>query len=93
MAQGFSETHIQGWAGMRCTLPDRLPAVGALDPVRWPGLMVCTGMGARGISLSVLCGELIAAELEGKALPLPAELAKHLAAKRLSPSNAGTQRG
>jgi tRNA 5-methylaminomethyl-2-thiouridine biosynthesis bifunctional protein len=50
-------------------------------------------MGARGISLSVLCGEMIAAELEGKALPLPAELAKHLAAKRLSPSNAGTQRG
>jgi tRNA 5-methylaminomethyl-2-thiouridine biosynthesis bifunctional protein len=39
-------------------------------------------MGARGISLSVLCGELIAAELEGYALPLPPELAKHLAARR-----------
>ncbi|WP_350295854.1 FAD-dependent 5-carboxymethylaminomethyl-2-thiouridine(34) oxidoreductase MnmC [Limnohabitans sp. Rim8] len=90
MAQGFSETHIQGWAGMRCTLPDRLPAVGALDPVRWPGLLVCTGMGARGISLSVLCGELIAAELEENALPLPPELAKHMAAKRLGPSSART---
>ena len=82
MARGFSPSHIQGWAGLRCTLPDRLPAVGALDPARWPGLLVCTGMGARGISLSVLCGELIAAELEGYALPLPPELAKHLAARR-----------
>jgi len=45
-------------------------------------LLVCTGMGARGISLSVLCGEMIAAELEGHALPLPPELGKHLAARR-----------
>ena len=82
MAQGFSPAHIQGWAGLRCTLPDRLPAVGALDPLRWPGLWVCTGMGARGISLSVLCGELIAAEMSGQASPLPPDLAKHLAARR-----------
>ena len=82
MAPGFAPEHIQGWAGLRCTLPDRLPAVGLIDPVRWPGLHLCTGMGARGISLSVLCGEIIAASLEGQAHPLPPELAKHLAAQR-----------
>ena len=91
MRQGFSPLHIQGWAGLRCTLPDRLPAVGALDPARWPGLLVCTGMGARGISLSVLCGELIAAELEGRPLPLPPELGKHLAARRYTQAPSHTR--
>jgi len=82
MASGFASDQVQGWAGLRCTLPDRLPAVGLIDPVRWPGLHLCTGMGARGISLSVLCGEIMAANLEGQAHPLPPELAKHLAAQR-----------
>jgi tRNA 5-methylaminomethyl-2-thiouridine biosynthesis bifunctional protein len=82
MASGFAPDQIQGWAGLRCTLPDRLPAVGLIEPVRWPGLHLCTGMGARGISLSVLCGEIIAASLEGQAHPLAPELAKHLAAQR-----------
>jgi tRNA 5-methylaminomethyl-2-thiouridine biosynthesis bifunctional protein len=39
-------------------------------------------MGARGISLAVLCGELLAAWLENEALPLAPSLAKHLAAER-----------
>ena len=82
MAPGFAPEHSQGWAGLRGTLPDRLPAVGLIDPLRWPGLHLSTGMGARGISLSVLCGEIIAASLEGQAHPLPPELAKHLAAQR-----------
>ena len=82
MAQGFEPEQVQGWAGVRCTLPDRLPAVGLIDPVRWPGLQVCTGMGARGISLAVLCGEMIATQLESQPTPLPPELAKHLAAQR-----------
>jgi len=92
LTQGFSPAHIQGWAGVRCTLPDRLPAVGALDPARWPGLWVCTGMGARGISLSVLCGELMAAELSGHAWPLPPDLAKHLAARRFRQPQPGGSR-
>ena len=82
MAPGFELEHIQGWAGLRCTLPDRLPAVGPIDPVRWPSLHLCTGMGARGISLSVLCGEIMAAHLEGTPHPLAPELARHMAAQR-----------
>ena len=82
LREAFAPAQVQGWAGLRCTLPDRLPAVGALDAERWPGLHICAGMGARGISLSVLAGELIAAQLEGEPLPLAPSLANYLAAQR-----------
>jgi tRNA 5-methylaminomethyl-2-thiouridine biosynthesis bifunctional protein len=84
MAGQFAPDRVQGWAGLRCTLPNRLPAVGPIDPQRLPGLCLSTGMGARGISLSVLCGELSAAWLNNDPLPLPAALVKHLAAERFA---------
>jgi len=74
----------QGWAAVRCTLPDRLPAVGALDAVRWPGLHVLTGLGARGLTLSVLAGEVLAAQLHGEPWPLEPRLAQMLLAQRFS---------
>jgi tRNA 5-methylaminomethyl-2-thiouridine biosynthesis bifunctional protein len=82
MAAQFDPARVQGWAGLRCTLPDRLPAVGPIDSERLPGLCLSAGMGARGISLAVLCGELMAAWLDNEPLPLEASLAKHLAAQR-----------
>ena len=93
MAEAFAPHAVLGWSGLRCTLPDRVPAIGALQPQRWPGLSVCTGMGARGISLSVLAGELIAAELEGEPLPLAPALAAHLAASRFEARSASAARG
>ncbi|KJS71894.1 MAG: hypothetical protein JM57_06590 [Comamonadaceae bacterium BICA1-1] len=74
----------QGWAAVRCTLPDRLPAVGALDALRWPGLHVLTGLGARGLTLSVLAGEVLAAQLHGEPWPLEPRLAQMLLAQRFS---------
>jgi tRNA 5-methylaminomethyl-2-thiouridine biosynthesis bifunctional protein len=82
MQHQFGPEHVHGWAGLRCTLPNRLPAVGPIDNERLPGLWLCAGMGARGISLAVLCGELTAAWLDNAPLPLDASLAKHLAAQR-----------
>jgi tRNA 5-methylaminomethyl-2-thiouridine biosynthesis bifunctional protein len=82
MRTAFAQGQVLAWAGLRCTLPDRLPAVGALDPEQQPGLHLCAGMGARGISLNVLCGELIAAQLEGEPLPLAPSLAGYLIANR-----------
>ena len=70
------------WAGLRCTLPDRVPAVGPLDAQAWPGLHVCAGMGARGLTLSVLCGELLAALLHGEPWPVERRLAQLLLASR-----------
>ncbi len=84
MATQFGPDRVHGWAGLRCTLPNRLPAVGPIDRVRLPGLCLSTGMGARGISLAVLCGELTAAFMNQEELPLPAALAKHLAAERFA---------
>jgi tRNA 5-methylaminomethyl-2-thiouridine biosynthesis bifunctional protein len=40
-------------------------------------------MGARGLSLALLCGELLAARLQGEPLPLDAKLAKALGTERL----------
>ena len=84
MAGQFGPDRVRGWAGLRCTLPNRLPAVGPIDRQGLPGLCLSTGMGARGISLAVLCGELTAAWLNDEPLPLPAALAKHLAANRFA---------
>ena len=88
MRPAFAPDRVLAWAGLRCTLPDRLPAVGPVHPEQLPGLHVCAGMGARGISLSVLCGELIAALLEGEPLPLASSLAAHLGAQRFKPGTA-----
>jgi tRNA 5-methylaminomethyl-2-thiouridine biosynthesis bifunctional protein len=84
IAEQFGPDRVQGWAGVRCTLPNRLPAVGPIDRARLPGLCLSTGMGARGISLAVLCGELTAAWLNQAPLPLPQDLVKHLAADRFA---------
>lgn len=79
------------WAGVRATLPDHLPAVGAWAGARENArpdaharlpLQLLTGLGARGLSLSVLCGELLAAGLHGEPLPLARSLARRLQAAR-----------
>lgn len=84
MAPHFDPGRVQGWAGLRCTLPNRLPAVGPIDSQRLPGLLICAGMGARGISLAVLCGDITAAALNHEPLPLPQALLKHLMAERFA---------
>lgn len=78
LAQG----QVTGWAGVRATLPDRLPAVGPVDPTGQPGLWACTGMGARGMTFAALCGELLAAHLHAEPLPVEPALANALAADR-----------
>lgn len=78
----FDSGEVQAWAGVRCTYPDRLPLVGPLDAVNQPGLWVSTAMGSRGLTLAVLCGELLAARLHGEPLPLAPKLAAALDAQR-----------
>ncbi len=74
---------LRHWASIRCTSPDRLPLVGPVDTHALPGLWVCTAMGARGLTLSLLCGELLAARLMGEPLPVDAQLAKALDSGRV----------
>ena len=83
LAPQIASGAARAWAAVRCTVPDRLPVVGALDATALPGLFVSTGMGARGMTLAVLCGELLAAQLEGEPLPVPLRHARALAPQRL----------
>ncbi|MBK7119231.1 MAG: FAD-dependent 5-carboxymethylaminomethyl-2-thiouridine(34) oxidoreductase MnmC, partial [Comamonadaceae bacterium] len=59
LAPQIASGAARAWAAVRCTVPDRLPVVGAPDASALPGLFVSTGMGARGMTLAVLCGELL----------------------------------
>lgn len=89
LAGQFLQGRVRGWAGLRATLADRLPAVGEVAPRQLPGLHLLTGLGARGLSLSVLCGELLAAHLHAEPLPLAPALAQMLRADRFGAAAAG----
>ena len=75
---------VHGWSAVRCAAPDRLPIVGPVDQQQQPGFWVCTAMGSRGLTLSMLCGELLAARAHHEPLPLEAKLAHALCSERLS---------
>lgn len=87
----FDEPGLRGWAGVRCASADRLPLVGPLEPAAHAGLWLCTAMGSRGLSLCVLCAELLAARLYAEPLPLPASLARALGIERMRPQPAATR--
>lgn len=79
----FEQKAVQSWAGVRATVPDRLPAVGAVSRADGlHGLHVCCGMGARGLALAMLCGETLAAHLHDEPLPAEKKLAAMLDASR-----------
>lgn len=68
LAPQFDSGQVNGWAGIRCATPSRLPSLGPLVGV--PDVWVCTGMGSRGLTFAALCGELLAAQLHGEPLAL-----------------------
>jgi tRNA 5-methylaminomethyl-2-thiouridine biosynthesis bifunctional protein len=84
LAPSFEQAQIQSFTAVRCTAPDRLPVVGAIDAVHLPGLWLSTAMGARGLSLALLCAELLAAQWHGEPWPLEKKLAQALAPDRRS---------
>lgn len=83
LAPQFARNQAQAWQGSRCITHDRLPLVGPLDDAPEPTLWLCAGMGARGLSFSALCAELLAAWLGGEPLPVESNLAKSLSTRRL----------
>ena len=72
---------VRGWAGVRCSVPDRLPVVGPVAHAS-EGLWVNAAMGSRGLTLALLCGEILAARWHGEPLPMEAQLARALDANR-----------
>ncbi|MCG2593319.1 FAD-dependent 5-carboxymethylaminomethyl-2-thiouridine(34) oxidoreductase MnmC [Ramlibacter sp. XY19] len=79
LAPQFERGAVRDWAGVRCTSQDRRPLVGELEP----GLWVSTAMGSRGLTFAALCGELIAARVQGEPLPLDEKLAAALDVRRV----------
>ena len=90
----WADGRASSWAAVRATLPDRLPAVGSWG-VMPPAasdmeahkraalpLQLCTGLGARGLTLAVLSGEIMASWLHGEPLPVERSLAERLTAAR-----------
>jgi tRNA 5-methylaminomethyl-2-thiouridine biosynthesis bifunctional protein len=78
-AQGLEASALTGWTGFRATVPDRLPIFGstAVD-----GVHAATGLGSRGLLWGPLGAELLACQLEGEPLPLPAALAGAVSPRR-----------
>jgi tRNA 5-methylaminomethyl-2-thiouridine biosynthesis bifunctional protein len=81
---GTHTPRVHGWAGVRCGVHDRLPMTGRV-PHAPEGLYMNTAMGSRGLTLGLLCGELLAAQWHGEPLPIEARLAKFLDATRFKP--------
>jgi tRNA 5-methylaminomethyl-2-thiouridine biosynthesis bifunctional protein len=94
LAPQWDDGRAQAWAGVRCTVPDRLPMAG---PLPWPTAAdaavenqtlrapwVLTGLGSRGLTLAVLAAEIAAASLAGEPLPVERSLAHVLRASRWS---------
>jgi tRNA 5-methylaminomethyl-2-thiouridine biosynthesis bifunctional protein len=79
---GGASPSVQAFTAVRCSSPDRLPVLGPVDAIQQPGLWVSTAMGARGLTLAVLCGELLAAQWYGEPEPLEEKLARAMFAGR-----------
>jgi tRNA 5-methylaminomethyl-2-thiouridine biosynthesis bifunctional protein len=81
LAPQWDDGRAQAWAGVRCTVPDRLPLAGPLlDQPNAPWALA--GFGSRGLTLAVLAGEIAAAALMGEPLPVERSLAHALRASR-----------
>ena len=81
---GTDAPRVHGWAGVRCGVHDRLPMTGRV-PNAPEGLYMNAAMGSRGLTLGLLCGELLAAQWHGEPLPIETRLAKFLDATRFKP--------
>ncbi len=79
LASAFRTEKIQGWAGIRCATPGRLPVLGRIaTAASGAEVWVCSGMGSRGLSFAALCAELLAAQLHGEPLPVEYQLSQAL---------------
>ena len=75
-SQWNGPTQIKSWNGVRCASVNRLPKLGPLDEKRLPGLHMLSALGSRGLTLALLCAQVVADRLEGKPPALPEALLK-----------------
>jgi tRNA 5-methylaminomethyl-2-thiouridine biosynthesis bifunctional protein len=68
----------------RCTVPGRMPVVGALDAQESPGLWINVGHGSHGLARTPICAALLNSQLSGTPAPLAPALLPLLNPKRFS---------
>jgi tRNA 5-methylaminomethyl-2-thiouridine biosynthesis bifunctional protein len=83
LAPDYASGRVQAWESVRCVSRDRLPLVGPLQDGPAPTLWLSAAMGSRGLSLALLCAELLAAQMGAEPWPLEASLAKALSVHRV----------
>lgn len=85
LADTLDRGPVRQWSATRCVTHDRLPLVGPIEAGEGsgPGLWLCVGMGARGLSFSALCAELLAARLGAEPLPIEFSLSRSLDCNRM----------
>lgn len=76
---GLHPMALEGWAGHRTTVPDRLPIHGE---TAMPGLWIAAGLGSRGLLWAPLGAELVASRVAGEPCPLPSPFAGAISPKR-----------
>lgn len=84
LAPCFDSGRVKAWSAIRATTRDRLPIVGRIESGPHSGIWLSTGMGSRGLSFALLCGELLAAQINGEPWPIERKTALALAPARLA---------
>ena len=79
----FANGQVQAWAATRCVSHDRLPLVGPVDDAEHPTLWIAAAMGARGLSFSALCAEMLMALMFHEPQAMEQRLTKALLSQRL----------
>jgi tRNA 5-methylaminomethyl-2-thiouridine biosynthesis bifunctional protein len=75
--------NVRGWVGARCTLHDRLPLVGSVADAP-AGLWINSAMGSRGLTLGLLCSEILVAEMTKQPLPVDGALVRAISSHRFA---------
>jgi len=91
LGETLSRGQVSQWSATRCVTHDRLPLVGPIETTSGSGLWLCAGMGARGLSFSALCAELLVARLGAEPLPVEFSLSGSLDANRVRRKRVDTQ--
>jgi len=74
---------VRGWVGVRCTLHDRLPLVGAVAEAP-AGLWINSAMGSRGLTLGLLCSEILVAQMTNQPSPVDGALVRAISSHRFA---------
>ena len=74
---------VRGWVGVRCTLHDRLPLVGSVAGAP-AGLWINSAMGSRGLTLGLLCSEILVAQMAGHPPPVDDHLVRAISSHRFA---------